>query len=94
VDVKVTFEFSGNLVDIIGRQTVSVNFGAKCATLDEALKNMVNSFSQMHERLAQTGILVNGEIKAMFVLDNNLIQKENVIPDNSVIRVLPQICGG
>ena len=92
--MTVCFEFNGNLVDVIGRDMVSVSLGAMSATLGEALTQMFDSFPQIREKFEQTGILIGGEMKAMFVLENNLIQIDNVITDNCVIRVLPQICGG
>ena len=90
----VTFEFGGNLAEIIGKDTVTVNIIGNSATLGEALTQMINSYSHFHERLEKSGILSNGELKAMFVLENDLIQTENLVHHNCVIRVLPQICGG
>lgn len=93
-NMNIFFEFSVPFAVALGEKTISLTVEQDMLTLNQAIALIFERNPEFLEKLLVHKMVKNGMVVAMFISNNHLIDKETILADGALIKVMSPICGG
>ena len=92
--MTITFEFAAPFALVLGEKTISLTIEQNTLTLERAIALIFKRHPETLKKLIINKMVKDGMLDAMFISNNQLLDKGAILTDGALIKVLSPICGG
>jgi len=92
--MNLSFEFAAPFALVLGEKKISLTIDKDSLTLEKAIAFIFERYPESLKKLMINKMVKDGMLDAMFISNNQLLDKEAILTDGTLIKVLSPICGG
>jgi hypothetical protein len=79
---------------LFGRKRTQFTTGAEDITVDQVIAEFLESNIEFKNRLKTQKILYSDKLKAVYVVDSQVVKPDFIIKNDVTLKILPAISGG
>ena len=92
--MNLSFEFAAPFALVLGEKNISLTVEQNALTLERAIALIFELHPETLKKLMINKMVKDGMMDAMFISNNQLLNKSAILTDRTWIKVLSPICGG